>query len=107
VLRLGLTAADQWNGVNSGLIQVMTSIQHSFAPDQQAIDRANQQLQQSAQTEQQVDNVINGVQEVQDPSTGTIYRAPYDSYAQHGPDGPGYYLDEHGTLVKLQVINHE
>lgn len=25
---------------------------------------------------------------------------------QAGPDGPGYYLNKGGTLVRLQVVNH-
>jgi hypothetical protein len=47
------------------------------------------------------------VQDVQDPATGTIYQAPYDAYDPNGPDGPGYYLNKGGTLVRLNVINHE
>ncbi len=107
VMRLGMSAAGRWNAVNSGLIRVMTSIQHNFAQDQAQIDHLNQQQSQQQQQEQQFDNVINGVQDVQDTSTGTVYEAPYDAYMQNGPDGPGYYLNKGGTLVRLQVVDHQ
>lgn len=79
VLRLGMAATSRWNAVNSGVIHLMTSIQHNFTQDQAQIDRLNHQQQHQHQQQQHFDNVINGVQGVQDPSTGTVYEAPYDS----------------------------
>jgi hypothetical protein len=96
VIRLGMATADQWNAVNSGLILVMTSIRHSSQLD-------GEQWQHSTQQWQQFDDVPRGVQEVQDPSTGTLYEAPYDTYNPSGPDGAGYYLNEGGTRVRLQT----
>jgi hypothetical protein len=104
VMRLGMASADQWNAVNSGLIRVMTSIEHSSALDQQQWAHITQQWQQFDQSVQQFDDVLRGVQEVQDPSTGTLYEAPYDTYNPSGPDGAGYYLDEGGTQVRLQTV---
>ncbi len=104
VMRLGMAAADQWNAVNSGLIRVMTSIQHSSQLDEEQWQHITQQWQQFDQGEQQFDDILRGVQEVQDPSTGTLYEAPYDSYNAGGPDGAGYYLDEGGTQVLLQPV---
>jgi hypothetical protein len=104
VMRLGMATADQWNAVNSGLIRVMTSIQHSSQLDEEQWQHITQQWQQFDQGEQQFDDVLRGVQEVQDPSTGTLYEAPYDTYNPSGPDGAGYYLNEGGTLVRLQTV---
>jgi hypothetical protein len=107
VLRLGLARVDQWNAVNSGLIRVMTGIQHKTTQDQAQWAHVTQQWEKFDQTTQQFDNVIRGVQDVQDPATGTVYEAPYDTYRPTGPDGPGYYLDQGGTLVKLQPLHHQ
>jgi hypothetical protein len=105
VLRMGIAAADQWNAVNSGLIKVMTSIQHSLAPDEAQWQHLTQQWRQFSQTTQQFDDVLNGVQEVRDPTTGQLYAAPYDTYESAGPDGAGYYLQEGGFQQRLQEVN--
>jgi hypothetical protein len=99
-----MATADQWNAVNSGLIRVMTSIQHSSQLDEEQWQHITQQWQQFDRNEQQFDDILRGVQEVRDPSTGTLYEAPYDTYNAGGPDGAGYYLDEGGTQVLLQTV---
>ena len=105
VMRLGLATADQWNAQNSGLIKVMTSIRHSIAQDRQEWQHLTQQWQQFDQVTQQFDDTLNGVEEVQDPTTGKLYAAPYDSYEENGPDGPGYYIDNGGFQQRLQPVN--
>ncbi len=107
VLRLGMATVGRWNAVNSGLIRLMTSIQHNDAQDQAQWAHLTQRLEQNDQQVQQFDNVLRNVQDVQDPATGTVYEAPYDAYDPNGPDGPGYYLDKSGTLVKLTPVNHQ
>lgn len=105
VLRLGMAAAAQWNADNSGLIKVMTSIRHSLTQDLQQWQHLTQQWQQFDQVEQQFDDTINGVEEVQDPTTGRLYAAPFDSYEKNGPDGPGYYINDGGFQQRLQPVN--
>jgi hypothetical protein len=104
-MRLAMATVDQWNAVNSGLIKVMTSIQHNMTQDNQQWSRLTQQWQQFDQTTQQFDDVLNGVQEVQDPTTGTLYAAPYDTYEVAGPNGPGYYVNDGGFQQRLQPVN--
>jgi hypothetical protein len=106
VLRLGLADATAWNGVNSGLIKVMTSIQHSTGQDAAQWQHLTSQWQQFSQTTQQFDDVLNGVQEVQDPTTGQVYAAPYDTYETNGPDGAGYYLQKGGFQQRLQEVSN-
>ena len=84
-VRVALATVARWNAVNSGVLRVMNSIQHSFLSDQAEINAINQRQQQFNQNVQQFDNVLNGVQDVQDPTTGTIYEAPYDSYDPTAP----------------------
>ena len=92
VMRLGVSTTGLWNAVNGGLIEMMGSIQHSFVQDLQEIQRLNQQWQAFSEQEANFDDIINGQQLVQDPTTGSYYEAPYDSYDPNGPNGPGYYL---------------
>ncbi len=99
VMRLGAASTDLWNSVNGGLIEMMGSIQHSFVQDLQDIQRLNQQWQAESAQEANFDDIINGQQLVQDPSTGAYYEAPYASYEPNGSDGPGYYLPN-GQLLK-------
>ncbi len=105
VLRLGLARADQWNAENSGLVKVMTSVRHSLAQDVQQWQHLTQQWQQFDQVTQQFDDTLNGVEEVQDPTTGKLYAAPYDRYDVNGPDGPGYYIDDGGFQQRLQPVS--
>jgi hypothetical protein len=105
VLRVALATPARWNADNSGLIKVMTSIRHSMAQDNQQYQHLTQQWQKFSQTTQQFDDVLNGVEEVQDPSTGTLYAAPYDSYEVNGPDGPGYYINDGGFQQRLQPVS--
>src|SRR5581483_1810113 len=71
VLRLGMATVGAWNGVNSGLIRLMSSIQHNDAQDQAQWAHLTQRMEQNDQQTQQFDNVIRNVQDVQDPATGT------------------------------------
>jgi hypothetical protein len=103
VMRMGLATTTLWNSVNGGLIEMMGSIQHSFVQDLQEIQRLNQQWQAESAQEANFDDVINGQQLVQDPSTGTYYEAPYSSYNPSGPQGAGYYLSN-GQL--LNPVSH-
>jgi len=103
VMRLGAATTDLWNSVNGGLIEMMGSIQHSFVQDLQDIQRLNQQWQAESAQEANFDDIINGQQLVQDPSTGAYYEAPYASYEPNGPNGPGYYLPD-GQL--LNPVSH-
>jgi hypothetical protein len=85
VLRLGLANATAWNGVNSGLIKVMTSIQHSAGQDAAQWHHLTSQWQQFNQTTQQFDDVLNGVQEVQDnPRPARCMRRPMTPTRQTG-----------------------
>jgi hypothetical protein len=104
-MRLALATTDQWNSQNSGLIKVMTSIQHSMGQDEQQWQNLMQQWHQFDQTTQQFDDALNGVQEVRDPTTGQIYAAPYDTYQTEGPHGAGYYLDKGGIEQLLEPVN--
>ncbi len=103
VMRLGAASTDLWNSVNGGLIEMMGSIEHSFVQDLQDIQRLNQQWQAESAQEANFDDIINGQQLVQDPSTGAYYEAPYASYEPSGPNGPGYYLPN-GQL--LNPVSH-
>jgi len=103
VMRMGVATTTLWNSVNGGLIEMMGSIQHSFVQDLQEIQRLNQQWQAESAQEANFDDVINGQELVQDPSTGGYYEAPYSSYDPNGPDGPGYYLPN-GQL--LNPVSH-
>jgi hypothetical protein len=75
-----------------------------MAQDNQTYQHLTQQWQQFNQTTQQFDDVLNGVQEVRDPTTGVLYAAPYDSYEIDGPDGPGYYINDGGFQQRLQPV---
>ena len=107
VLRLGMATVGAWNGVNSGLIRLMSSIQHNDAQDQATWAHLIQHIEQNDQQVQQFDDVIRNVQDVRDPETGTVYEAPYDAYDPTGPQGPGYYLNKGKALVKLTPVNHQ
>jgi hypothetical protein len=97
VMRFGASTTSLWNSVNGGLIEMMGAIQHSFVQDLQNIQRLNQQWQAESAQEQNFDDIINGQQLVQDPTTGQLYEAPYSSWDPSGPDGAGYY-DSNGRL---------
>jgi hypothetical protein len=97
-MRLGAATTSLWNSVNGGLIEMMGAIQHSFVQDLQDIERLNQQWQSESAQEANFDDIINGQQLVQDPSTGAYYEAPYSSYSPDGPDGAGYYLPNGQSL---------
>jgi hypothetical protein len=91
VERIGLATTNLWNSVNGGLIEMMGAVQHSFVQDLADIQRLNQQWQAESAQEANFDDIINGQQLVEDPSTGQLYEAPYSSYDTSGSDGPGYY----------------
>ena len=87
VMRSGFSATNLWNSVNGGLIEMMGAVQHSFVQDLQDIQRLNQQWQAESAQEANFDDIINGQQLVEDPSTGQLYEAPYSSYDPAGADG--------------------
>jgi hypothetical protein len=91
VMRSGFATTNLWNSVNGGLIEMMGAVQHSFVQDLQDIQRLNQQWQAESAQEANFDDIINGQQLVEDPSTGQVYEAPYSSYDSGGADGGGYY----------------
>ncbi len=101
VIRLALAQAGSWNAINGALIQMKGAIQHSFVQDLQTINQLNQQWQSFSNQVANFDDTLNNQQLTQDPSTGTYYDAPYDSYDSDGPDGPGYYNGDQ----KLNIIN--
>ena len=78
--RIGLATTNLWNSVNGGLIEMMGAVQHSFVQDLADIQRLNQQWQAESAQEANFDDIINGQQLVEDPSTGQLYEAPYSSY---------------------------
>jgi hypothetical protein len=96
----GLALA-RWNAINGALLQMVGSIQHSFTQDLQEIQRLNQQWQSFSNQVANFDDVLNNQQLTQDPTTGTYYYAPYDSYEADGPNGPGYYYHDQ----RLNIIN--
>jgi hypothetical protein len=91
VMRSGFATTNLWNSVNGGLIEMMGAVQHSFVQDLEEIQQLNQQWQAESAQEANFDDIINGQQLVEDPSTGQLYEAPYSSYDSGGPNGPGYY----------------
>jgi hypothetical protein len=101
VVRIVLAAASKWNAINGALLQMVGSIQHSFTQDLQEIQRLNQQWQSVSNQVANFDDVLNNQQLTQDPTTGTYYYAPYDSYEADGPNGPGYYYHDQ----RLNIIN--
>ncbi|MFZ0376956.1 MAG: hypothetical protein WAL38_03940 [Solirubrobacteraceae bacterium] len=54
----------------------------------QTINQRNQQWQSFSNQVANFDDTLNNQQLTQDPTTGTYYDAPYDSYESDGPDGP-------------------
>lgn len=94
VVRLALSTAPEWNGENSGLIQMSGAVQHNFTQDLQQLQQVNQEFQDFSGQVANFDDTLNSQQLVQDPSTGTFYEAPYSSYQVDGPNGPGYYNDQ-------------
>src|SRR4051812_32648693 len=37
---------------------------------------------------------VLGYEDVYSPSEDQVFEAPYDSYDEYGPDGPGYYMED-------------
>jgi hypothetical protein len=91
VLRTGMSTTATWNSVNGALFQMMGAIQHNFTQDLEEFAQLSQQWQDFDQQVSGFDDALNGVDIVQDPATGETYEAPYSSYDENGPDGPGYY----------------
>jgi hypothetical protein len=91
VMKSGFATTNLWNSDNGGLIEMMGAVQHSFVQDLQDIQRLNQQWQAESAQESNFDDIINGQQLVEDPSTGQFFEAPYSSYDPSGSDGGGYY----------------
>lgn len=102
VVRLALSSANQWNALNSGLIQMAGAIQHDFSQDLQQIQQVNQEFQNFSGQVDNFDDVLNNQQLVQDPTTGNYYEAPYTRYQVDAPGGPGYYLDNGQKLNEIE-----
>ncbi|HTW97155.1 MAG TPA: hypothetical protein VMD59_00175 [Acidimicrobiales bacterium] len=102
VIRLGLATAALWNSVNGGLIEMMGSIQHNFSQDLQEIQSINQQWQDFSGQVENFDDTLNSQQLVEDPTTGTLYEAPYSSWDADGPNGAGYYLPNGQLLNQVE-----
>ena len=98
VIRMALSTEGTWNALNSGLIQMAGSIQHKFIQDLEQLQSLNEEWQNFSGQVESFDDVLNQQQLVQDPTTGTYYEAPYSSYDNSGPEGPGYYTN--GQLLK-------
>jgi hypothetical protein len=103
-IRLALAKTSYWNSTGGAVIRIAAGIQHSFTQDLQEWERLSEQQQQFGQQVTGFDQALNGEDLVQDPATGQTFEAPYDSYLQSGPDGPGYYTGSAGDLQKLQII---
>ena len=102
VVRIALSSAEQWNSLNSGMIQMAGAIQHDFTQDLQQLQQVMQQFQDFSGQVQNFDDVLNNQQLVQDPTTGKYYEAPYSSYTVDGAAGPGYYLPNGQRLNEIQ-----
>jgi hypothetical protein len=101
-VRLALSTADQWNSLNSGMIQMAGAIQHDFTQDLQQLQQVMHQFQNFSGQVEDFDDVLNNQQLVQDPSNGKLYEAPYAAYTDDGPGGPGYYLPNGHRLNEIQ-----
>jgi hypothetical protein len=99
-LRIGMSQSALWNSINGGLFQMMGAIQHNFTQDEEEFAHLSQQWQDFDENEQGFDDALNGVDIVTDPETGESFEAPYSSYSDSGPDGPGYYDGD----TKLSVV---
>jgi len=102
VVRLALSTADQWNSLNSGMIQMAGAIQHNFSQDLQQLQQVMQQFDNFSGQVEDFDDVLNNQQLVQDPTTDKYYEAPYSSYTVDGSAGPGYYLPNGQRLNEIQ-----
>lgn len=102
VVKLALSTSDQWNALNSGLIQMAGAIQHDFTQDLQQIQQVNQEFQNFGGQVENFDDVLNSQQLVQDPTTGHYYEAPYSRYVVDAAGGPGYYLDNGQKLNEIE-----
>jgi len=103
-IRLALTKTSYWNSTSGAVIRIAAGIQHSFSQDLQEWERLSEQQQQFGQQVTGFDQALNGEDLVEDPSTGETFEAPYNSYLQSGPDGPGYYTGTPGDLSKLDIV---
>jgi hypothetical protein len=103
-MRLAMTKTAEWNSTSGAVLRIAGGIQHSFAQDLQQWENISRQEQQFGQQVAGFDQALNGEDLVRDTATGQTYEAPYNSYLQSGPNGPGYYTGSAGALQKLQVI---
>jgi hypothetical protein len=104
VLRIALATPALWNSLNGALIWAMYGIEHDFTQDLAAIQQAQEQLAGFSRQVAGFDQVLNGTDLVQDPSTGIQYEAPYSAWQNNGPNGAGYYIGNPGAERKLTVI---
>jgi hypothetical protein len=103
-VRLVMATRGQWNALNQALLRVASGIQHDFTQDDQELLHVQQQLQGFAQQVEGFDQALNGTDIVENTATGQTFEAPYSAYSKSGPDGPGYYTNATGNLMKLKVL---
>ncbi|HEX4520199.1 MAG TPA: hypothetical protein VH063_11525 [Gaiellaceae bacterium] len=103
-IRLALTSPSTWNSTGGAVIRIASGVQHSFTQDLQQWERLSQQQQAFGSQVSGFDQALNGEDLVQDNATGQTFEAPYSSFLQSGPDGPGYYSGSAGALQKLQIV---
>jgi hypothetical protein len=103
-IRLALTSASAWNATGGAVLRIAAGVEHSFTADLQQWEQLSRRQQQFGQQVAGFDQALNGEDLVQNPSTGATFEAPYNSYLQSGPEGPGYYAGSAGGLQKLTVV---
>ncbi len=107
VIRMALTKTANWNSSSGAVIRIASGVQHSFSQDLAQWERLSQQQQAFGAQVSGFDEALNGEDLVTNSATGETFEAPYNSFSQSGPDGPGYYTGSTGNLQKLQIITPE
>ena len=51
-----------------------------------------------------LNQALNGTDIVHDAATGQTFEAPYSTFSQTGPDGPGYYAGTPGINLRKLTI---
>jgi hypothetical protein len=103
-VRLAMSTRPLWNSLNQALLRVASGIQHDFTQDDQDLLRVQQQLQGFANQVEGFDQALNGTDIVHDDATGETFEAPYSTFSQTGPNGPGYYAGTPGINLRKLTI---